>query len=140
MEELKGILEKIVVEVFVDGQQEVQTDLLGVHDLLQVDLDFGNIAVVVDSLDDSVSVPAWEVVVGRVAAALPIILSYYLLCFIVDVEDGSLQGGSFVMAECVENRNVSDPVEINELFVERESISGQFKVKFGFSQNSFIVS
>lgn len=140
MEQLEGILEKIVVEVFVDGKQEVQTDLLGVHDFLQVDLDLWNFPVIVDSLDDSIAVPAWEVIVGSVAAALPAILGYYLFCLVIDVEDGGLQGGSFVVAECVEDWNVSDSVEIDELIIVGKSVRAQWEIKFGFPQNSFIVS
>ena len=102
MEELNGVLQQVVIEVFVKVEKEVQTYLLWIHDLLDSHFHIINITVGMVSLNYGRTVPArYEEV--DITSSFPFILSHNLLSFVVHIVDGSGEGFTLSVPEGVEH-------------------------------------
>ena len=79
MEQINGILQQVVIEILVEVQQEVQTDLLVVHDLVDHHRQLRTVPVAVLGLHHHVAVPGREEEVDTIATALPSLSPHDLL-------------------------------------------------------------
>jgi hypothetical protein len=132
VEEMNSILEEVIVEIFVNVQQKVESNLFWVHNFLQIYLYFRDISIIIYRLDESVAVPPGQVVIRRIAAAFPFFLSYDLLSFVIHIVNRSLEDGSFIVAECMENRYIAHSEAIDQLIIVGETIF-DLKDEFRFS-------
>jgi hypothetical protein len=83
-QQFDSVLQQVVVEVLVYGQQEVQGDFLGVEHLLHPQGKFVNISVLELALQQGAGVEARHKVLGAVGA-LPLLPRDNLLCLVVHV-------------------------------------------------------
>ena len=86
MKQIDCVLQEVIVKVFIQVQQEVKTDFLGVHDLLNGHIHFFNVSVNVLAFNNSGAIPSWDKEVD-VASGIPVVCGYDFFSFIVDVVD-----------------------------------------------------
>lgn len=112
-EQSDGVVEQVVVEVFVDVQHEVQVHLVRSDQPLGCHLHLAHVSSRVLGLDYRGCVEARDVEVGP-AGGLPGFGGDDLFPLVVDVVDGSGERKPLLVGEGVEGRDLSEVVVVHE--------------------------
>jgi hypothetical protein len=137
VEEVDGVGQQIIVEVFIEMQHEVETDLTGVHHLLGRHTNSRHITILVEALNDRSGVEAWDEEVD-VASGLPGLLGDDLLCLVADVVDGSGQSLACLVPESMVDGDGTHVEVLDELVVPCEAILGILEPVLGLTQGALI--
>lgn len=130
MEKVNGVGEEIIIEVFVEVEHKVETDLSGVHHLLDSHTDFLDITVLVEALNYGSAIEARHEEID-VAGGLPGLLCNDDLSLVIDVVDGSGEGLSGLVAEGVEDGDWAHVEVLDHLIVPCETVLGILEPKLG---------
>lgn len=137
VQEVDGVGEQVIVEIFIEMQHEVQTDLAGVHHLLSGHANSSHISILVEPLNDRSGVEARDEEVD-VASGLPGFLGDDLLSLVADVINGSGQGLACLVPEGVEDGDGSHVEILDELVVPGEAILGVLEPELSLTHGALI--
>lgn len=115
-QQFQRILEEIIIEIVIDMQHEMQSNLLRVHHLLYLERELLHIAVLVLALHEGRVVVARDEVLGEVGAQ-PALASHDGLGLVVDVVHRAEQGVAVLELEGSEHGDGAEVEVIYEVVV-----------------------
>lgn len=110
------ILEQVIVEVFIELEEEVESKLLVVHHFLSHHCEIVAIAVLEKAVVNHGSVGAWEEVFAFVGA-LPFLFGHNFFSLVIDIVDWGGEDLSVLEAVGPEHRVVPHVVAVDEIVV-----------------------
>ena len=140
MKELDCILEQIIIKVFVEMQQEMHWDFLGVNHLLGGEGTVFTVSVEMVGFDHGWAVPGGEVEMIGIASWLPGLPVNDLFGFVIDVVDWGGLHLSFLMSEGVEDRDAADGEAVSQLVVVAEAVGFNVEGVLGFSDGGLVIA